>query len=182
MSVDRARAARAVADFLAALGRDVARDPELSGTPERVASAWADELLSGYAVDLRALLAEGSPTSGGDLVLVRGIAVATMCPHHLMPALGEATLAYVPGARLFGLGTLSALVRACARRLVLQEALGAACARALVEQGGAAGAWCRLVLRHTCYSARGEREHAAEVITVAEAGTPLGARVLGALG
>ena len=37
--------------FLRALGRDPGREPELAGTGERVAKAWADELLAGYAVD-----------------------------------------------------------------------------------------------------------------------------------
>ena len=48
-AIDREAAARAIDAFLRALGRDPEREPELAGTGERVARAWADELLAGYA-------------------------------------------------------------------------------------------------------------------------------------
>ena len=63
MAVDRARAERAVREFLLALGRDPDGDPELVGTPSRVVTAYADDLLSGYQVDVKALLAEGEAVS-----------------------------------------------------------------------------------------------------------------------
>ena len=107
MPIDRAGAERAVAQFLTALGHDTESDPELAGTPARVVQAFAHDLLSGYNVDVASLLAEGSAASPGDqgLVIVRDIAISTVCPHHLLPALGQATVAYHPGKRLLGLGT-----------------------------------------------------------------------------
>ena len=54
--VDREAAARAIDAFLRALGRDPSREPELSGTGERVANAYADDLCRGYDVDGLALL------------------------------------------------------------------------------------------------------------------------------
>jgi GTP cyclohydrolase I len=54
--MDREAAARAIEAFLRALGRDPEREPELAGTGERVATAFADELLAGYGVDIDALL------------------------------------------------------------------------------------------------------------------------------
>src|SRR6478609_7176126 len=56
--VDRARAERAVRELLLAMGRDVDGDPDLLGTPSRVVEAYATELLSGYDVNVAALLAE----------------------------------------------------------------------------------------------------------------------------
>ncbi len=173
MAVDRAAAERAVAAFLEALGRSPTSDPELAGTPARVTEAFADDLLAGYAVDVPALLAEGSATdaAASGIVVVRDVAVATMCPHHLLPALGRATLAYQPGPRLLGIGTLAALADACSRRLVVQEQIGETIVRALVDHAGARGAWCRLELVHGCLSARGTRQASASVVTVAAAGT-----------
>jgi len=55
--MDRPAAARAIDAFLAAIGRDPSREPELRGTGERVAGAFIDELCSGYAVDVDALVA-----------------------------------------------------------------------------------------------------------------------------
>jgi len=171
--MDREAAERAVAEFLAALGHDVASNPALSGTPARVVDAFANDLLAGADIDIPQLVDAGSMPSATDhgLVAVRDIAVATMCPHHLLPALGRATVAYNPGARLLGLGTLAALVDAFSRRLTLQEAIGHNVVQALMQHAEARGAWCRIELRHSCLSARGARQSEALVESVASAGT-----------
>jgi GTP cyclohydrolase I len=182
--IDRSAAARAIADFLSALGHDPKSDPELAATPERVVDAYADELLSGYGVDIERLLKEGSPPTPGrtpGIVVVRDIALATVCPHHLLPSLGHATVAYRPGARVLGLGTLAKLVDAYARRLTLQEHIGEHVVDALVTHAGAGGAFCQITLRHGCLSARGSRQAEATVRTQAAAGelaTPDGQRAL----
>ncbi|MFS8066531.1 MAG: GTP cyclohydrolase I, partial [Byssovorax sp.] len=91
--IDRKAAARAIEDFLRALGH--APEGELAGTGERVADAWADDLLDGASVDAGALLREGAldiDAKGTGLVLVRDLTVTTMCPHHLLPAHGTATV------------------------------------------------------------------------------------------
>jgi GTP cyclohydrolase I len=171
--MDREAAERAVAQFLAALGHDVESDPELSGTPARVVDAFANDLLAGANVDIAQLVAGGSMPTSADhgLVAVRDIAVATLCPHHLLPALGRATVAYQPGPRLLGLGTLAALVDAFSRRLTLQEAISHNVVQALMQHAQARGAWCRIELRHSCLSARGARQSEALVESVASSGT-----------
>lgn len=147
---------------------------ELAGTGERVAEAWDVDLLAGEGVELAVLLRDGAIELGEGphgLVGLRGVDVASMCPHHLLPSLGRASIAYVPGRRAAGLGTIAQMIHAAARRLVLQETLGADVAQALVVGLGARGALCRLELVHTCLSARGERQAAATVDTIAFAGT-----------
>ncbi len=177
MPIDRPAAERAIREFLRALGHDTAADPELSETPERVVRAYADELLAGYAVDVKALLAQGSV--GGQrpsgVVVVRDVSVATVCPHHLMPSVGKATIAYLPGERVLGLGTIAELVDAFARRLALQEDIGQNVVHALMDDAGARGAYCRIVLSHACLSARGARRSEASVVTTANAGELAGA-------
>ena len=173
MPVDRARAERAVREFLLALGRDVDADPELRGTPARVVEAYEQELLSGYDVDVKALLSEGeavaeSKISG--LIALSGIAVSTICPHHLLLSNGVASVVYRPGARLFGLGALAALVNAYARRLSLQESIGESVVQALVEHGVARAAYCEIRLVHGCLVARGSRQTGAELVTTARRG------------
>ncbi|HEX3343726.1 MAG TPA: GTP cyclohydrolase I [Polyangiaceae bacterium] len=165
--VDREAAARAIEAFLRALGRDPAKEPELAGTGDRVARAWADELLAGYAVDVDAVLAESVLPGDSGLVVVRGIPVATTCPHHLMPSTGEATVAFAPAGTLVGVGAVARVVDACARRLALQEQLGEDVVRALEKHLRPRWAACRVVLSHACMTARGERTHGARVETVA---------------
>jgi GTP cyclohydrolase I len=174
MGIDRERAERAISEFLLALGHDPASNAELCETPARVVSAFADDLLCGYAIDVAQLIASGSsplsPASSSDLLIVRDIKLATLCPHHLIPALGSACVAYLPGTRLLGLGTISGLVDAFSRRLTFQESIGRSVVEALMTHGGAQGAYCGLRLMHGCLSARGQRQADAVVESVASAG------------
>lgn len=174
--VDREAAARAIEDFLRALGHEPTGD--LQGTGERVADAWADDLLEGEAIDAAAVLREGSiliDAEGAGLVVVRELAVTTMCPHHLLPAHGTGLVAYLPGDRVAGIGTLAHVLDALSRRLTLQERIGTDLVAILVRELGAVGALCKLSLTHTCLIARGERKAGAVVETIAVAGSFAGA-------
>lgn len=170
MARDLPRAARAIDEFLDAMG--VSDDPAVAGTGARVAEAWDRDLLAGADVDVARLLTDESwvTSKPGTLVVLRDVSVATTCPHHLMPALGDATIVYLPGRRVAGLGTLARALHAFARRLTLQEELGQRLVDALHEHLHARGAACRVRLTHTCFTARGERERAV-VETLATSGT-----------
>jgi len=173
VAVDRARAERAVREFLSALGHDPEHDAELRGTPTRVVEAYATELLSGYDVDVKALLANGEEIAENQvsgLVALSGIAISSICPHHLLLSNGTASVVYRPGTRLFGLGKLAALVNAYARRLALQESIGESVVQALVEHGAARAAYCEVRLVHGCLVARGSRQTGAELVTTARRG------------
>jgi GTP cyclohydrolase I len=186
MGVNRPAAERAIADFLRALGHDPDHEDELRQTPARVTEAFATELLSGYQVDLAQLILGGSCESDGQppdgIVAVQDITVAAVCPHHLTPSLGKASVAYLPGTHLLGLGTLARLVDACARRLVLQEQIGRSVVDALMRHAGARGAYCRLSLVHGCLCARGARQPGTVVHTTASAGELSGPRAAAELG
>ena len=185
MSIDRARAERAVREFLLALGRDPELEPDLSGTPARVVEAYASDLLSGYEVDVAQLLAEGEAVSESKIsgcIALSGIALSTICPHHLLLSNGSASVVYRPGTRLFGLGTLAALVNAFSRRLSLQESIGESVVQALVEHGGARAAYCEIRLVHGCLVARGSRQAGTELTTTARRGAFDSAELLLALG
>jgi len=168
MPIDRTAAASAIDAFLRAIGRDPEREPDLVGTGARVADAYVDELCAGYAVDTRALL-EASTIVGAppNLAVVRDIPITTMCPHHLLPASGTATIALHARERLVGLGTLAALVDAHARRLTLQERIGEAVVADIEAVLEPAWVGCRITLVHGCMVARGERAVGSRVETVA---------------
>jgi len=104
-------------------------------------------------------------------VVVRDVSVTTMCPHHLLPAHGIATVGYVPGERLAGLGTVAEVLDACSRRLSFQESIGERVTTLFTEVLGARGAFCQLSLTHGCLVLRGPRQHGARVETLAMAGS-----------
>jgi len=163
--VDRGAAAAAIEAFLRALGRN---EPELAGTGARVADMFVDDLCAGYGVDTRKLVEDSAmgavtPT----LVSVRDIHVVTTCPHHLLPSIGTATIAFKATTRLVGVGTLVALIDAHARRLALQEAIGEEVATVLDAVLAPEWVGCRIVLSHGCMIARGERAIGTNVETVA---------------
>ena len=168
--MDREAAARAIEAFLRALDRDPAREPDLKDTGQRVARAWADELLEGYGVDVDAMLAENLIAGHSELVVVRDIPLAATCPHHLMPSTGLATVAFAPARHLVGVGAVARLVEAFARRLALQEGIGEDVVAALQKHLAPRWAGCRIVLSHACMTARGGRTHGARVETVAVSG------------
>lgn len=184
MPIDRAAAANAIDAFLRAIGRDPSREPDLVGTGARVADAYVDELCAGYGVDTRALLSAsvipeigggggGGGGGQGGLVVVRDVAVTTMCPHHLLPASGTATIAMLARERLVGIGTLVSLVEAHARRLTLQERIGEAVVADIEAVLAPEWVGCRLVLVHGCMVSRGERAVGSRVETVALRGSAL---------
>jgi GTP cyclohydrolase I len=164
------RAARAIDEFLDALGVDRASDPELTRTGERVAEAFANDLLGGYALDPTTILSERIPHQGSGMVVVTSLQSVIMCPHHLLPALGLVHVGYTPDREVVGLGALARLVQCFGQRLVLQETLAQQVADALVHTLGAHGAGCVTTFSPTCLTARGERKHGADVVTVATAG------------
>ncbi|MEY4582620.1 MAG: hypothetical protein RL701_7323, partial [Pseudomonadota bacterium] len=132
--------------------------------------AFYEELLAGHRVDPEAALGEPLEATGGDMIIVRDIAVTCVCPHHLLPASGVLHVGYVPGDRIVGLGGIARMARAFASRLILQETLCEQVAEALMQHLGARGAGCIARLKPACLTARGERATHASVITAATSG------------
>lgn len=161
--IDRIAAAKAIDAFLRAIGRDPKTERELKGTGVRVAAAFIDELCAGYDVDIPKLVAEhtlsiGTGASVPSVVVLREIHVGTVCPHHLLPAHGIATIAYAPRERLMGVGALPLLVDAAAQRLTLQETIGVTVAAALSQGLQAKWTACLLRMSHLCMTMRTPRK------------------------
>ena len=173
MAIDSGRIEAAVAEILAAIGEDVGR-PGLASTPQRVAQAYT-EFFAGIGVDPREQLADSAEFLGegetGELVLLRDIEFRSICEHHLLPFLGVAHVAYVPGTRIVGLGKLPRVVETIAARPQLQERLTEEIADALSDGLDAAGVLVVLDAVHGCVSTRGARQTATSTVTMASRGT-----------
>lgn len=172
--IDIPRIEAAVAEILAAIGEDVER-PGLATTPQRIAAAYAD-FFAGVGVDPVPELQDGAematiPGERGELVLLRDIALRSMCEHHLLPFTGVAHVAYVPGDRIIGLGRIPRLVEIVSARPQLQERLGEDVAEALERAIAPAGVLVVIEARHGCVAARGVRYAESTTVTVASRGS-----------
>lgn len=170
-SVDRPRIAAAVRELLAAIGEDPDRH-ELSSTPARVADAYA-EFFSGVGVDPSAHLADAVPVGDrpGELVLLRDIALRSVCEHHLLPFRGRAHIAYRPAERVVGLSAIPRVVETLASRPQVQERLGEQIAQVLEDGLDPAGVLVVLEASHGCVADRGVRQTDAVAVTIASRGT-----------
>ena len=170
MAIDSARIEAAVVELLSAIGEDPTR-PGLVETPQRVADAYG-EFFAGLDSDPLDLLRETVPTDGtGELVLLRDLEFRSVCEHHLLPFVGVAHVAYVPGDRIVGLGRIPRVVDTLASRPQLQERLGEEIADALADGLDPEGVLVVLDAVHGCVSTRGPRQVHSSTVTVASRGT-----------
>ena len=166
---DPAAFEQAVSDLLKACG--IAPDtPHMGRTAQRVRELWQKRLLGGYDLDPAAALGEGFEDTRSDLVVVRGIAVHGVCPHHLVPFRGVAHVAYLPGGRLHGFGRIARLVDAIGHRFTYQEWMTRDIADALVRYGQAAGAACIIEAEQLCLLLGEDRRGDDRVVTQAFSG------------
>lgn len=160
---------RAIADLMRACG--VPAEGQHTGkTPRRVRELWEKRLLGGYALDPAEVLGEGFADPRQDMVVVRGIAVHGVCPHHLVPFRGVAHVAYVPGGRLHGFGRIARLVDAIGHRFTYQEWMTRDIADALLTHGHARGAACVIQAEQLCLLLGEDRRGDERVVTQAFAG------------
>lgn len=157
-------AEQAATAFLRALGvPPTPEDPDLGLTPRRFAAAYA-ELLTARPFDFTTFAnAEGYD----ELVLVRDIPLQSLCEHHLLPFVGVAHVAYLPGERIVGLSKLPRIVEHFSRRLQTQERLTIQIADALEQRLEPRGVGVVLEAEHTCMSLRGARAGEARTTTSA---------------
>jgi len=174
--VDTERIERAVLEILLAIGEDPAR-PGLERTPQRVGEAYA-EFFGGLDVDPLSHLADSVPlgsTEAGvpatsDAVVLRDLSFRSVCEHHLLPFVGTAHVAYLPGDRVVGLGRIPAVVDTLAHRPQLQERLAEEIADTLVAGLDPKGVLVVLDAQHRCVTTRGSRQERSSTVTIASRG------------
>jgi len=160
---------QAVTDLLRASG--VSPDSVHTGkTAKRVSELWEKRLLGGYAIDPADALGEGFADDRQDMVVVRGIAIHGVCPHHLVPFRGIAHVAYIPGGRLHGFGRIARMVDAIGHRFTYQEWMTRDISEALITHGKALGAACVIEAEQLCLLLGEDRRGDERVYTQAFAG------------
>ena len=143
---------------------------DLDKTPGRVARAWVDDLVSGYATDPAVELTFVPAPAVCGPVLAKDIRFASVCVHHLLPFAGLAHVAYLPADRLAGLSKLGRVVDALSRRLQIQEHLTGSIAATLESALAPRAVLVVLDAEHTCMTLRGVRKEGSRLLTYAATG------------
>jgi GTP cyclohydrolase I len=103
---------------------------------------------------------------------VRDIPFASLCEHHLVPFIGRAHVAYIPGddGRITGLSKLARLVDVFAKRLQVQERMTTEIADAIEEALAPRGVLVVVDAEHLCMSMRGVKKSGTSTVTSAVRG------------
>jgi GTP cyclohydrolase IA len=168
--MDLDRIAKAVREILEAIGEDPDRDG-LRATPERVARMYA-EVCAGMHEQADTHLQATFDTNHDEMVMVRDIPLHSLCEHHLLPFIGRAHVAYIPGVdgRITGLSKLARLVDAYARRLQVQEKLTVQIADEIDRSLDPRGVMVVIDAEHLCMTMRGVHKPGSTTVTSAVRG------------
>lgn len=164
--IDLPAAESAASSLLSALGIEHETGP-LAGTPGRIARAYA-ELLTPRRFEMTTF-----PNEEGydELVIARDIPFTSLCEHHLLPFIGMAVVAYLPGDRILGLSKLARVVELFSRRPQVQERMTTQIAHWLDEHLNPKGVGIVLSAEHTCMTVRGVGARGATTVTSTLLGT-----------
>jgi len=140
--------------LLISVGEDVNRQG-LRDTPKRAAEAFR-YLTRGYSQDAEEIVKDSVfESEAKEMILVKDIALYSLCEHHLLPFLGKCHVAYIPNGKVIGLSKVARLVDLFARRLQIQENLTKQIGEAILKYTDAAGVGVVIEAQHLCMTMRG---------------------------
>jgi len=168
--MDRDKIEQGVRLILEGVGEDAAREGLLD-TPRRVASMY-EEIFSGISQDAGEHFCVTFNEGHQEMVLIRDIPLYSVCEHHLLPFIGRAHVAYIPGkdGRICGLSKLARVVDVFAKRPQVQERLTSQVADTIVENLDPQGVMVVIEAEHLCMSMRGVQKPGAITTTSAVRG------------
>lgn len=142
-------------------------DPNLVGTPERVAKMYL-EMFQGLRDGTEPVVTTfPNEENYQSMVMERDIPFYSMCSHHLVPFYGHAHIAYIPRRRIVGLSKLPRILEFYAKRPQIQERLTEQVADYLWNRLEPLGVMAVIEARHLCVEMRGVKKPGALTITSA---------------
>ncbi len=169
-NMDLDKIAAGVRLILEGIGEDLSR-PGILETPRRVAEMY-EEICGGLHESPEAEIKVIPAETHDEIVMVKDIAFASLCEHHLVPFTGVVHIAYIPKAgRIVGLSKLARIAEIFARRPQVQERLTTQIAE-LLYQGELKPKGVMVVIEavHMCMTMRGVKKPGATTITSAVRG------------
>jgi GTP cyclohydrolase I len=162
---DRGDAENAVRTLIRWAGDDPDREGLLD-TPSRVVRAY-EEFFAGYLEDPVQLLSRtfGEVDGYDEMVVMTDIRFESHCEHHMVPIIGKAHVAYLPGRRVVGISKLARLVDLYAKRLQIQERMTVQIADTLNDVLQPKGVAVVIEGSHQCMTTRGVHKPGSAMVT-----------------
>lgn len=169
--MDKEKIMQGVRMILDGVGEDLEREG-LTKTPERVANMY-EELLCGVDIDPSDVIQAMFMEEHEEMIVVKDIPFYSICEHHLIPFLGKAHVAYIPGpeGQITGISKLARVVDVLSKRLQVQERITTEVADTLVRALRPRGVLVVIEAEHLCMSMRGVKKPGTLTITSAVRGT-----------
>jgi len=157
--------------IIEAIGENPDREG-LKNTPERIVRMY-EEILSGYSDKPdKYIKVFYKQENYEEIILVRDIALYSLCEHHLLPFFGKAHVAYIPGRnRIVGVSKIVRTVEVFAHRLQIQERLTTQIADTMMKGLKAQGVMVVIEAEHFCMTMRGVKKPGSKMVTSAVRGT-----------
>lgn len=167
--MDRKKIEKAIREILEAIGENPKRK-DLLDTPKRVAEMY-EELFSGLQKEPARELEVVLDQKYEEIILLKNIPLYSICEHHLLPFIGKAHIAYIPGqGRVSGLSKIARVADILARRPQVQERLTTQIAEIIMAKLRPLGVMVVIEAEHLCMSMRGVQKPGTITVTSAVRG------------
>lgn len=152
--------------ILEGIGEDPDR-PGLKETPARV-GRMMEELCYGLHKDPGEVVSTFFQEDYKEMVVLDKIPFQSLCEHHLLPILGNASIVYMPkDKRVVGASKLARALEVASSRPQIQERLTSQVADVLMEQLDPYGVLVKINAEHLCMTIRGVKKPGTKMVTSA---------------
>jgi len=160
-----ARIKKDVSNIMETLGLDMT-DDSLSGTPNRVAKMFVNEIFGGLHPDRKPKASTfDNKYKYNEMLVEKNITLYSTCEHHLLPIVGKAHIAYISKGNVVGLSKMNRIVDYYAKRPQVQERLTIQIVKELQQVLGTDDVACVIDAKHLCVNSRGIRDIDSSTVT-----------------
>jgi len=143
--------------MLRGLGLDM-EDPNLVGTPDRVARMYCREFFANVGKEFTNFKSFPNDKGYDQIIMADNIDFVSVCSHHFLPFTGKAWILYIPDKKLTGLSKMARVVTHYAARPQIQETLCHDILASFVKNIQPLGAMIFMRAEHACMQCRGAKQ------------------------
>lgn len=156
---------KSVTEIMDTLGLDLT-DDSLSGTPQRVAKMFVEEIFNGLNPKNKPEMTTfDNNYQYSEMLIEKNITLHSTCEHHFLPIIGKAHVAYISSGRVVGLSKLNRIVKYYASRPQVQERLTQQIGEELQRSLKTNDVAILIDAAHLCVSSRGIQDVTSSTIT-----------------